>query len=99
MVNEVYETETFSKIHVTCEKTEQDWIEKMKDQIVEDLSVGKPLRFDFFREKKFRGKRLFYLVNHSSKKAILLAFGSKKEQQKIIEHILENKERYMQLIN
>ena len=52
-MNEVYETATFTKIKEACEKKEQEWIEKMKDQLKDNLNVGKPLRYSWFREKKF----------------------------------------------
>lgn len=98
-MNDVYETETFSRIYVASEKSEQEWIEKMKDQISENLRVGKPLHFDWFREKKLSGKRLYFLINENTKKAILVAFGDKKEQQKIINYILLNKELYLKFIS
>lgn len=98
-MNQVYETETFSKLYDAAEKREQEWIEKMKDQLAENLRVGKPLQFDWLREKKLDNKRLFYLINENTNKAVLIAFGPKKEQQKIINHILLNKERYLKLIS
>ena len=61
-------------------------------ELIENLRVGKPLRYDWFREKKFDNERLFYIINEDSKKAILIAFGSKKDQQKIINHIILNKD-------
>lgn len=97
-MNEVYETEAFSKVVSAVETAELQWIEKMKDQLKENLKAGKPLRYEWFREKKFGGKRLFFLINETTHKAILIAFGTKKEQQRIIEHILINKERYLKLI-
>ena len=98
-MNEVHETETFSKLYDACDPQERRWIDKMKDQLSENLKVGKPLRYDWFREKKFDNKRLFYLINENTKKAILIAFGSKRDQQKIIDHVILNKERYLRLIN
>ncbi len=98
-MNEVYETNTFSKIYEASEKSEQNWIEKMKDQIAENLGVGKPLRFDWFREKKLGGKRLYFLINKNTKKAILVAFGDKKEQQKMINHIIVKKDNYLKFID
>ena|SRR3989338_46376 len=98
-MNEVYETEPFSEIYFTLEKKEQEWIEKIKEQLSENLSIGKPLRYGWFREKKLDNKRLYFLINQKTKKAIFLAFGCKKEQQRIIEHIVSNKERYLKLIN
>jgi outer membrane protein assembly factor BamE (lipoprotein component of BamABCDE complex) len=97
-MNEVFETATFSKLVEACDKQEQRWIEKVKDQLAENLRVGKPLRFSWFREKKFGNKRFFYLINEKSRKAVLVAFGSKKDQQKIINHIIANKEIYLTFI-
>ena len=98
-MNEVYETEPFSELYSALEKKEQEWIEKIKTPLSENLNAGKPLRYYWFREKKLDNKRLYFLINEKTKKAILLAFGPKKEQQKIIEHIILNKERYLKLIN
>jgi hypothetical protein len=65
-MNSVYETATFTQIYNAAEKAEQDWIEKMKDQLEKELKIGKPLRFYWFREKKYKEKRLFFLVNPKS---------------------------------
>ncbi len=97
-MNKIYETEAFGKIMNAAEKREQEWIEKIKDQLVSNLLVGKPLGFVWFREKKFENKRLYYIVNESTKNAVLIAFGSKKEQQRIIDHILINRELYFQYV-
>ena len=69
-MNHIYETKDFSKIVSATEIREHQWIEKMKDQLKENLKAGKPLRYDWFREKKFGNKRLFYLINKSTHKAI-----------------------------
>ena len=98
-MNNVYETEIFSKLYLAWEKKERDWIDKIKDQLRENLLVGKPLTFDWFREKKFENKRLYFLINKHNNKAVLVAFGAKKEQQKIINFIIVNKERFLKIIN
>ncbi len=36
-MNQVFETETFSKLYEASEKREQIWIDKMRDQISENL--------------------------------------------------------------
>ncbi|MBI3037168.1 hypothetical protein HYY73_05480 [Candidatus Woesearchaeota archaeon] len=97
-MNTVYETEAFTKLYGTLEKPECEWVEKIKDQLTANLEVGKPLRYGWFREKKLGNKRLYYLINAKTNKAVLLAFGPKKEQQKIVDHILANMERYLKLI-
>ena len=53
---------------------------------------------EWFKEKKFGDKRLYYLVYQNLNKVLLVAFGSKKDQQKIIDHIIENKDRYKKVI-
>lgn len=98
-MNEVLETEPFSEVCAALEKKEQEWIEKIKTQLAGNLNVGKPLRYDWFREKKLDNKRLYFIINENTKKAILLAFGPKKDQQRIINHIIINKERYLKLIS
>ena len=98
-MNEIYETEAFLRLYSSLEKIEQQWIEKIKDQLQENLYIGQPLRFSWFREKRFEGKRLYYLINETSHKAVLVAFGTKKEQKKIINHIIFNKERFLKVIS
>ena len=98
MVYEVYETTTFSEIYETLEKDEQEWINKIKLQLKENPRVGKPLRLDWFREKKLKNKRLYYLIYKNLNKVLIVAFGSKKEQQKIINSVLMNLERYKRII-
>ena len=98
MPYQIYETETFSKLYEAMEKVEQKWVDKIKIQLIENPQTGKPLRFDWFREKKFGDKRMYYLIYKDVSKILLVSFGSKKEQQKIIDHIVENKERYRKII-
>jgi len=74
---------------------EKEWIEKVKIQLKENLFLGKPLRFDFFREKRLGSNRLYYFINAQTSKALIVAYGSKKEQQRIIEETLLNKEEYL----
>ena len=98
MSYQIYETETFSKLYGVMEKVEQEWVDKIKQQLIENPDVGKPLRFEWFKEKKFGDKRMYYLVYKNVSKILLVSFGAKKEQQKIIDHVIENKERYRKII-
>ncbi len=52
MVYEVLETDTFLKRFGTLDKDETNWVRKIVAQIAENPRAGKPLRFDWFREKK-----------------------------------------------
>jgi len=98
MAYQIFETETFSKLHEAMETVEQGWVDKIKQQLIENPKTGKPLRFDWFREKKFGDKRMYYLIYTDISKVLLVSFGSKKEQQQIINHIIANKDRYRKII-
>jgi len=98
MSNEVYQTETFTKLYESLSEREKLWIDKMILQLKSNSSAGKPLKFEWFREKKFEDKRLYYLTYKNSSKVLLVAFGKKKEQQKIINHILSNLNFYNKLV-
>jgi mRNA-degrading endonuclease RelE of RelBE toxin-antitoxin system len=58
----VYRTETFDKQVKKLPKEEQKQIARIEYQLKINPFVGKPLGYKFFREKKIRGKRVYYLV-------------------------------------
>ncbi len=52
--------------------------------------VGKPLSYPFFREKKFNGNRLYFLIYEEWKTVLLVSIGVKKTQPETIEQIKQN---------
>ncbi len=98
MVFKVLETETFQKRFDSLDRDEESWVRKMVLQVREHPElVGKPLKFSWFREKKFRDKRLYYIVYPDLMKVLMVAFGGKKEQQRIIDVVLRNAGAYRKL--
>jgi|SRR3989344_7217141 len=95
----IYKTEAFAKTFQTLESFEKEWINKIAEQLKENPDAGKPLRFPWFREKKFGGKRLYYLVYEDLGKILIVAFGNKKQQKLIIESVLRNLDAYNKLAN
>ena len=85
----VYTTDTFKKLFSSLDKSEQQWIRKIKVKL-EEYPTGKILMFDWFREKKYLNKRLYYLIDESSKKILFVAFAPKNEQQNVINFIQAN---------
>lgn len=85
----VYITDTFRKLFSTLDRSEQKWIEKIKSQL-EENPTGKILHFNWFREKRYLNKRLYYLVDDSSNKILFVSFASKKKQQEIIDFVKAN---------
>ena len=94
---EVYATDSFKRLFETLDKKEQRYIEKIKLQLEESIT-GKPLQYNWFREKKYENKRLYFLIDEVNKKVLFVSFASKKDQQKIIDFILENKNELFMLL-
>jgi len=86
---EVYATESFQREYRTLTKDESEWVQSIKKQLESNVT-GKPLHFNWFREKKYRDKRLYFLVDESSGKILFMAFAPKKGQQKIIDFIIQH---------
>ncbi|MDD9954422.1 MAG: hypothetical protein OXR66_08890 [Candidatus Woesearchaeota archaeon] len=85
----VLRTDEFMKEYRTLAQQERFWIYKMQKKFTVH-PTGKILRYSWFREKKFGNKRLYFLVDEETKKVLLIAFDSKKEQQKIIDYVTKN---------
>tara|TARA_Y100000310_G_C20627690_1_gene786880 strand:+ start:475 stop:771 length:297 start_codon:yes stop_codon:yes gene_type:complete len=97
-MNEVFETANFRKVLKKSTKDEQEWVENVKDQLSSFLFMGKPLRFAWLREKKYKNKRLYFIINANRCRALLIAIGKKKEQQAIIQRIIDNKDAYFSML-
>lgn len=91
----IYATDSFKKVFASLDGSERAWIAKMKAQL-EENPAGKILRFEWFREKKFGTKRLFFLVDDEAEKILFVSFASKKEQQDVIDFVVENKEELLE---
>jgi type I site-specific restriction endonuclease len=61
-------------------------------------NVGKPLKVSYFREKRFEGKRLYFLAYKNSLIILALAISDKKTQQETIDAILSDIESYKSFI-
>lgn len=71
----------------------------MKEQIKLNPKTGKALRFDWFREKRFENKRLYFIISTKRPRVLLVSFATKKEQQKIIDYIVLHKDEYIEFLN
>ena len=94
-MNEVSEHESFSRAIQACTVVEREWIETVKNQLRQNLLVGDSLRYWWFREKRLKGRRVYYVINESAQKALLVAIGGKKDQQYIINHVIMHKKEYL----
>jgi len=87
MTYAVYTTENFEKEIEELPKAEIRIIKKIFLQLKNNPYVGDSIRYPFFREKRIRKKRMYYLIYNGLSAVLVVAFGGKKEQQKTIERI------------
>ncbi|MDP3992101.1 MAG: hypothetical protein Q8P79_01165 [Nanoarchaeota archaeon] len=76
------------------DKSEQDKVMKFEQKLKEQPFSGKPLGYRFFREKKFNGKRVLFLVYEEHKCVFLVTITDKKAQQHEIDLIKANLDAY-----
>ena len=80
------------------DKSEQDRVSKFEQQLKTQPYSGKPLGYPFFREKKFDGKRLLFLVYEEHKTVFLVTITNKKAQQREIDLIKTHLDVYKDVI-
>lgn len=95
----VFTTEEFDRQFKNLDKSESEAVRKILNKLREQGgSVGKPLRVSYFREKKFGGKRLYFLSYEDFMVVLAVAISNKKEQQKVIDRIISDIDSYKDLI-
>jgi mRNA-degrading endonuclease RelE of RelBE toxin-antitoxin system len=84
----VYVTESFEKEVDKLSNSEKEILQKIFLQLKENPYVGDWVRYRFFREKRLREKRVYYLVYDDLKAVLVVAFGGKKPQKETINKIV-----------
>jgi len=85
---EVYKAPKFQKkAEKFLDKKELDELEKFISELKKEKVLGDPLSYDFFREKKIGGKRVYFLVYKEIKVVLLVNISKKKYQQETIDEI------------
>ncbi len=74
-------------------------IEKFEQQLKQNPFAGKPLGYRFFREKRFDGKRLLFLVYEEHSVIFLVTITDKKAQQRNIDFIVSHLNVYKEEID
>ena len=88
MVYAVYTTESFEKEIKKLPDSDKSIIKNIFLQLKENPYVGDQIRYRFFREKRIREKRVYYLVYDDLSAVLVVAFGGKKAQQETIDRII-----------
>ncbi len=88
MTYAVYVLKVFDKEMNKLSEFERDILQKIFLQLKENPYVGDEIRYKFFREKRIKEKRIYYLVYEDLKIVLMVAIGGKKAQQETINRIV-----------
>lgn len=88
MAYAVYTTESFEKEITNLPKSDVNIIRKICFNLKDNPYVGDALRYKFFREKRLREKRIYFLIYEDLSAVLIVAFGGKKTQQETIDCII-----------
>ena len=83
----VFRSEWYDKKFHKLDKSEQIIISAFEQRLKTELYSGKPSGYDFFREKKFDGKRILFLIYEKHQAIFLITITDKKAQQQEIDLI------------
>ena len=94
----VFTLKRFDREKECLQKDEQEQIEKLFLQLKENPYVGDSIRFRFFREKRIKGKRVYYLVYDDLLSVLLVGISDKKSQKETIDRIIRYLGEYRKLM-
>jgi len=94
----VFRSEWYNKKFQKLSNAEQGRVAKFEQQLKIGPYTGKPLSYTFFREKKFDGKRLLFLVYEEFKVIFLVTITDKKAQQREIDLIQTHLDVYKETV-
>jgi len=96
----IFTTKEFDKDFSKLSAQEQVRVNKILKQLKDQGGdIGKPLSgLSFFKEKKFDGKRLYYLIYENFFVILTIAISDKKVQQATINSILIDLAEYHQYV-
>ena len=94
----VFRSEWYEKKLSKLDSSEKARVEKFEQELKTQPLNGKPLGYQFFRERKFDGKRLLFLVYSEHEVVFLVTIVDKKVQQQVIDMVKTNLDVYKELI-
>ena len=95
----VFRSDWYGKKLGKLSNQEQKRVMNFEQSLKQNPSQGRPLGYDFFSEKKFNGKRLYFLVYNSHEVVFLITISDKKTQQQVIDIIKSNLDLYKEELN
>ena len=83
----IYHSRRFDRELVKYNKSFQNRVDKIENEIVKNPYTGNPLNVKWFREKRYNKYRIYFLIYEDLQSAIMVGISEKKDQQKIINTI------------
>ncbi|MEK6900171.1 MAG: type II toxin-antitoxin system RelE/ParE family toxin [Nanoarchaeota archaeon] len=83
----VFTTDEFDKRYGKLDSQLQKEIGKEIDQLEDNPYSGKPLGYPFFREKKIKNYRVYYLIYDEYVVVFVITISNKNNQQETIDKI------------
>ena len=99
MTYAVYITKNFEKEISKLSKFETNKIKKIFLKLKKNPYTGNPIKYKFFREKRIKEKRIYYLIYEDLSAILIVAFGGKREQQQTIDKIIKYLPEFEKYIN
>ncbi|MCF7910382.1 hypothetical protein K9L16_01770 [Candidatus Pacearchaeota archaeon] len=95
----VFTTKEFDDRFEKIDESEKKRFRKILNQLREKGPiVGKPLKVSYFREKKFKGKRLYFICYKNYMVILAIAISDKKMQQETIKRIISRFNYYREFV-
>ncbi|MBS3079051.1 hypothetical protein J4218_02940 [Candidatus Pacearchaeota archaeon] len=94
----VFRSGKYEKRLNKLDKSESDRVVDFEQSLKIEPYNGKPLGYEFFREKKFNGNRIIFLIYEQHKCVFLVVITNKKIQQQEINLIKANLDVYKEEI-
>jgi len=88
----------YEKIIKKLSNNNQERFENLVKQLENNPHVGDSLQIKNIREKRFNGKRIYFVIFNDLKAVLIVALSDKKSQQKIIDFIRTNLNEYKELL-
>ena len=83
----VYHSKRFDGDLGKFDKDFHEQVDKIENQLMENPYLGDSLSLKWFREKRIREKRIYFLVYDDLKAVFMVAISGKKDQQRVINTI------------
>jgi len=83
----IYHSKRFDRELAKYDKSFQDRIDKIEDEIVINPHTGNPLNVKWLREKRYNKYRIYFIIYEDLQSVIMVGISEKKNQQKIINTI------------